>query len=398
MANRTKGLMKVGALILAIFLWFYVSIEQNPFVERQFSVPVTLENVPEGLEATPAQKNVNVLVRNRQDRISSLHPGSFTATIDLSNASLGQSTYPVQVRSTDPMLRSLRVVPKEMTVTLVQGSGISVPLEVKTSGQAPADVQLGQIELSSDLVYISGPEDILLRVHGASVAVDLTNLRETTVSSEKVEIYDVNGQALPLDGVTINPSHILVTIPVDSQLVEKTVPVQATTVGQPAEGYYLTQASADPEEIVILGEEAVLAEVDRVETMPIDISGGSQDRTESVRLNLPDQVSVRGLTQVDVQLQFGSDPDAGALEVELPIQFTGQAAAGTPSFEGVDQVQVTYLADVSPQEVQGLLQAFVDVSGLEAGRHELAVTIQSESEDRLQVERMTPTTVTVLIE
>lgn len=398
MANRTKGLMKVGALILAIFLWFYVSIEQNPFVERQFSVPVTLENVPEGLEATPAQKNVNVLVRNRQDRISSLHPGSFTATIDLSNASLGQSTYPVQVRSTDPMLRSLRVVPKEMTVTLVQGSGISVPLEVKTSGQAPADVQLGQIELSSDLVYISGPEDILLRVHGASVAVDLTNLRETTVSSEKVEIYDVNGQALPLDGVTINPSHVLVTIPVDSQLVEKTVPVQATTVGQPAEGYYLTQASADPEEIVILGEEAVLAEVDRVETMPIDISGGSQDRTESVRLNLPDQVSVRGLTQVDVQLQFGSDPDAGALEVELPIQFTGQAAAGTPSFEGVDQVQVTYLADVSPQEVQGLLQAFVDVSGLEAGRHELAVTIQSESEDRLQVERMTPTTVTVLIE
>lgn len=390
--------MKLGALVLAIFLWFYVGIEQNPFVERQFNVPVNVENVPEGLKATPAQKTVNVLVRERQDRMNAIQAGHFTASIDMANAPLGQSTYPVKVRSTGMILRSVRVVPKEMAVTLVQASGISLPLEVRTVGQAPPDVPIGAPVLSSDLVYISGPEETLNKITRAGVEVNLSGIRETTVSPEEITLYDTGGQVLAQDGLTLNPSQVLVTLPVNSQLVEKSVPISPTTVGQPAEGFYLTRATPEPQTVVLVGEEEVLAKIKRIETIPVDISGSMQNKKESTTLNLPPRVSVQGSTQVDVSLQFGSDPNVGTQNLDLAIEISGQPELGEAKLVDIDQVRITYQAQTPPAEVQKLLRAMVDVSGLGPGRHELAVTILSESKDRLQVERMTPTTVTVIIE
>lgn len=397
MARDTKGLMKLVALALAIFLWFYVGIEQNPIIERQYNIPVTMENVPAGLEATPAQKHVNILVRDRQDRMSGLQAGNFTASIDMSDGSLGQSTYPVDVRSTSGVMRHIRVIPKEMTVTLVQASGISVPIEYKIRNDAPEGVQVGQIELSTDLVLVSGPEDVLSEIGHAGVELDLSRVRETTVVSEKVRLYDNAGEALPLEGLTLNPDEILLTIPVNSQLVEKTVPVQAMTVGQPAEGSYLMRAIPDPLEVVLVGEADVLQNISTVETVPVDISGSDRDRQESARLNLPDKVSVRGLAQVDVHLQFSTDSNQALREVEIPVTIQGQGA-GEVRFSGDGQVKISYSADISPEEVARLLSASIDVSGLSPGTYQLSVAIHSESQDPLEIERITPTVLSVVVE
>ena len=41
-------LAKLAALIVAVVLWLYVMNDQNPSMEASYTVPVTMESVPDG--------------------------------------------------------------------------------------------------------------------------------------------------------------------------------------------------------------------------------------------------------------------------------------------------------------------------------------------------------------
>ena len=54
MMTRLRGIVqhnlpaKIAALIVAVVLWLYVMNDQNPAMEGTYTVPVTIENAPDG--------------------------------------------------------------------------------------------------------------------------------------------------------------------------------------------------------------------------------------------------------------------------------------------------------------------------------------------------------------
>lgn len=393
--ERKEILMRGFALALAIFLWFYVGIEQNPLVERYYTVPVSLENVPVGLSATPEQQNVGVMIRERQDRLNSVQTENIKATIDLTDAKLGKNTYPVHVK-TPGLLRVTRTQPKEMTVTVVQETGVNVPLQVNRTGELSEGLIVGDIQLSTYMVFVSGSQDLLQRVDYAAVTVNLDNISETYVSSLPVELFAADGTGLPTSGLTMNPPNVLVTVPVNANVTEKTVPVTAVTVGNPAAGYYLAEVTLSPQTVTIIGEPEALAEITEIETEAIDISGGDRDRRQSVELKLPEKVSVRGSTVVDMTIQFLKDEGEHTRYTVIPVTITGADATHKGEIRGDNQIRVYYVEDVDAQAAANQLRAVIDISNLQPGIHELNVSINNNN-NALTVENIEPTMMTVVV-
>lgn len=393
--ERKEIIMKGIALVFAIFLWFYVGIEQNPLVERYYNVPIALENVPTGLSATPEQQTVGVMIRERQDRLNGIQTENIKATIDLTDAKLGKNTYPVHVK-TPGLLRVTRTQPKEMTVTVVQETGIKVPLQVNRTGELAEGLFLGDIELSTDMVFVSGNQDLLQRVDYAAVSVDLDGISETYVSSLPVQLFAADGTPVPGAGLTINPLNVLVTVPVNTNVSEKTVPIKPVTVGSPAEGYYLSNVTISPQTVTIIGEFSALSEVTEIETEATDISGGDRDRRQSVELRLPEKVSVRGSTVVDMTLQFAQDDVEHTRYTVIPVTVTGADANKKGEIRGDNQIRVYYKEEVDARDAANQLRAVIDITGLQPGIHELNVSINNNN-NVLTVENIEPTMMTVVV-
>lgn len=388
-----NNLMKLTALVLAIFLWFYVGIEQNPMVERYYTIPVSLENVPEGLSCSPDQQTVSVMIRDRQERLNAVQVSNIKATVDLSNAQLGQHSYKVHVR-TSGFYRNVRVQPKEMLVTTSQHSGIDLPIEIVKKGEMAESVVLGDIGLSMNKVIVSGEAQLLNRVKNASVTVDITGITETQVLTLPVTLQDKEGNVIDSSLLTLNPSDVLVTVPVNKNVVEKTVPIHPITSGSPDQGYTLTDLGVRPNEVTIIGEQGVLDGISALETTPIPI-GGKNNRSENASLILPEHVGIRGNTRVSVQLTYTAvdveakeDKETGTATLALPLDLIGKKEGQRIEIVGDQQIYVTYKGKTSQEELAKQITVTLDVSGLTAGYHDLPVKLNNTS--TTQIEKFEP--------
>ena len=51
---------KILALLVAVVLWLYVMNDQNPAIEGNYTVPVTIENAPDGYQINAAADTVTI--------------------------------------------------------------------------------------------------------------------------------------------------------------------------------------------------------------------------------------------------------------------------------------------------------------------------------------------------
>ena len=99
----------------------------------------------------------------------------------------------------------------------------------------------------------------------------------------------------------------------------KTIPVQVTTSGSPADGYLATgKITADPETVSIAGKSSVLQTIESLQIpgSAVDISGADSDVTRTVDVSgfLPEGVTFEdsgfdGKVQVTVGIEPAQDAD-----------------------------------------------------------------------------------------
>lgn len=89
--------LKLLALAIAIVLWLYVSIEQDPISQRTYNVPITVENLSADKVATVSKEYVSVKVMGRETRLDGITAEDFKAYVDLSKAKKGESEVDVHV-------------------------------------------------------------------------------------------------------------------------------------------------------------------------------------------------------------------------------------------------------------------------------------------------------------
>jgi YbbR domain-containing protein len=321
---------------------------------------------------------------------------SVQATLDLTGLSEGEHTVDIQIRFLVRPVQFVLANPASVTVILEPNATRILTLDPSLSGQPAVGYQAGDVELDPKEIAISGPQSIVDQAARARVLVNLEDVRENIDQVTDIQILDEGNSAL--QGLTITPDSVHVSVPVSQQGGFRDVAVKVVVQGQQAAGYRVENISVYPPVVTVLSTDIELVNSlpGVVETQPLDLQDGKEDITTRLALNLPENITLVGAQTV--QVTVGISPIQTSLTlVNQKINVIGlsEGLAAQVSPQAVDVIisgPVPILEALTPQDVI----ITVDVTGLELGTHQLTPKVDVLV-DNVLVESILPGTIEVVL-
>jgi YbbR domain-containing protein len=296
---RNNAALKVTALLLAVFLWFYRLITaENPVAEKRLQVAVALEKMPAHLAVVQIPGPAEVVVRGPEDGLDAAGK-QVRAWVNLEGASVGRQSYLVRVTLPDE-LTLVRRRPDRLSLQLEPVSTASLPVEYYLVGTVPSGYAVGEPRLQPSEVEVLGAARAVERVAHAVVSVNVGYARIGITRSDEVTAVDAQGN--PVAGVTVEPAKVQVRVPVTRTRAYETVPVVLRTKGRVAAGYRIAGVELKPRVVTISGAASEIRRVAYVETEPLDLNGAAGPISRAVRLVAPGGVATLGARQVSVEV------------------------------------------------------------------------------------------------
>ena len=389
------------ALVLAVSVWVSAVTGADPNEVRLFPNVIPLEvigqdpslvltsEIPASIEITlRAPRSVWEQLTAQEDSIHSI--------LDLSGLSAGKHTVRVQIRINARPVQIVLASPETVAFTLEPLATQSLPVDLSLSGQPAIGYQAGDATLDPTQIAISGPESIVKQAARARLFVSLDGARESIDQAIGIQIVDDKNN--PLNGITVTPDSIHVTIPISQQGGFRDVAVKVIVQGQVASGYRLENISVFPPVITVFASDPELVNTlpGVVETQPLDLQDAKENISTRLALKLPDNITVVGAQTVEVTV--GVSPIQTSLTLlNQPINVTGlpnglMAEVSPITIDVIISGPLPVLDALTPQDVI----VNVDVTGLEPGTHQLTPKVEVLVSNVL-VESILPGTVEVII-
>ena len=381
------------SLAVSLSLWVGVNRQQNPDVTNVVSnIPVEVVGVPSSLTVRNPPQSVSIRATAPRERWSNLGPESFKMFVDASLASDGINELKVQGRALSGSVRLEEALPPLVLVGFARLKSKDVPVIVNMLDTAPFGYRADPPTVSPERVTVSGPESQVLLVVGVAVDARLDGSRTrlsrwyqpTPIGIDKDEIRDV----------VIKPESVLVEVPVEQELMYKTVVVVPEFTGRVVLGYQMVGYNVEPSSVTLVGSPAVLAELNHVATKPVDLTGASRDVIAYIELLLPSRAALARTQDMVVRVYVNAVQASTTISVALePVNLRdGLQATLLPS-----EVEVTISGPMPLLSALAArdLQPTLDLRGLGPGTH--AVEPSFTTAPSLKRERTLPERVTVVI-
>lgn len=389
---KNKILTILLSVAIAFGLWLYVITYEYTQIEYTFyNVEVQLlgESVlrDRGLMiASDSERTVDLTISGKRSDISKLKSSDITVLMDLTAIhEAGERTlsydvsFPGDVQNS--ALEIVRRSPENIQLTIANWESKDIPVKHEILG-TPADgfmVDEDGITLSHKLVNISGPKDLLDKIHMGKVAVDMAGAKETKEQSVKLTLCDSEGKPVDenLSKVLVATSKIQVKVPVlmkkEIQLLLPIVPGGGLTAED-------VKFSISADKITVTGSPALISKMSDTITLgslelakekesftnreysfelPAGVNiEGNQGKSVFVSLTLPKMTSMT-LTVPNTQISVTGVPEGyeavpgGSMEIVL----RGMEDA----FDGFKTADVQVTVDVSAQTGSGEYPVTVEV-------------------------------------
>ena len=389
----------VAALLLSLglsfTLWAVVVNQQNPEITRVFdpAIPVETRNVPAGLVVQgSSNETVRLQITTTLDHWNSVSPTSFHAYVDLTKAEAGAREYPVQVDNSDGRVRVASIDPTQTEVRLSLLKRKTVPVRVNITDSVPFGFESQPPTITPDQIEVIGPQSLVESVVTAVVDLPLSGARTTINQTFKPEPRD--GAGKPVKGVDLNPSLVVVELPIEQQVSYKLVPVVPQVVGTVALGYQVVGIVPDPASVTVVGEPQALEQLTQISTQAVDVNNLSSDLHQSTELVLPSGVSLARKQGVVVRVYVNAIQGMQTMRVTPTVIGAAEASQVTVVPGTVDVTlsgEMPSLLQLRPQDVR----AVIDVSGHPTGTFQ--VTPQVTVPAGLKIEKVAPDTVMVTL-
>ena len=241
---------------------------------------------------------------------------------------------------------------------------MTVPLEMRNL--PPNMVIANQFKKELD-VSVRGPKRLLQEMQQQNISrpVDLSNALPGAV------VVQNTPESIPFPrGVTVQrvqPANV--TLMVD-QLLEKSIPLVATTSGEPARGFSLEGIRLSPALIKVNGPRNLISKVQSINTITIDISGLTQTSTIQVPLVLSEPLQkLIGETVVEAEILI-KEPMSRRTVHYIPINLkeAGKDSRVEPSMVSVEAEIPAKVARETP-ELSMLFRASVNATEADEDGH-----------------------------
>jgi YbbR domain-containing protein len=256
----------------------------------------------------------------------------------------------------------------------------ALPAGLVIVNQRPDSVQI-EVRGPRTLLSLLDPDRMVLRLDLSGVSMG------QAVFKIGPEMFNVPRQT---DVTRISPSQIVLDI---DRITDRQVPIHVTVQGQPAAGYRVVSARANPPAATVRGPSRFVFHSDSVQTSPVEVNGAKADRDQPVSLSPPnDRVTIVGPSAVDAAVSISeiiTNREFRGLVVE--VRDTDYKVKVEPR-----QIAVTVRGPVnqlSGLDLRG--SVYVTAEDVEPGLHDLPVQI--ELPDGIQLVRASPDNVRVRI-
>jgi YbbR-like protein. len=286
------AVVKVISVLIAILIWFVVLDQDNPFIERTITVPLTsnvdvltsknLQIVGSSIPAT-----VDVRIRGRKKRVESVSSGDFSVFLDLSGVEKeGRQEIPVGTPeyTGDKDIIILGTNPSTVKLNFEKISGKQFPVTIEYTGRLPEGFQIVNERVDPGIILLEEKENVLSQVGRVVAPVSLDDLSTTKELVVRVIVYNVNGE--PMSQFEGKYPAIV------SFDLAKKLPIVIPVKGRPKTGYYFKEIIPETSSVLAIGSKDTLSPLSRIEAQAVDIEGKSESFKTELKLNVPKGVTL----------------------------------------------------------------------------------------------------------
>lgn len=290
---------KVLALFLALFLWYYVSGQRDPVIDRTFTCSIETRALSSQLVLSSPLSKVHVQVHGVKSIVGSLNDQDVHAYVDLSDQNAGISQ--VQVKTNVPLgIDIAGIDPQTVKVDLDYWGEKKVPVRLELQG-SPASGFMAQTPVINPAeVSVRGPSKLISQIDSVQALLSINGSSNTINQQVPVQIIKVKDEK-----ISVQPSSVAVQVPIVATGAVKTVAVTVDVTGTPANNLVVNGTHIDPASIQITGRADLINSLTTVHTKTIDVSGANGQIIKDVALVLPKGVDVVGVNNVHVIIDIG---------------------------------------------------------------------------------------------
>ncbi len=294
----------IASIVLALLLWGWVTVQQDPETVRVFpNIAIEVGELPDSLVVVTSVPTAVVTVTGPRSVVNALVPADIAAHLDLHGIEQ-PGTYVVRVLVSAPDgVWSTKVTPSRLEIVVENTVSRDFVLEPEiVKGAIDPTQRIGRITPETTLVTARGPASLMARVARVVLPIEVGNQTRDFTGTFTPVAQDDQGRAIP--EITISPNSVRATVEITAR--GKSVAVITQLIGTPAQGLDILERTVNPPTVLVDGPQDVLDDLVVVRTLPIDVSGATEDISQRIGLDLPEGVRIveqlDGLVQVYVQI------------------------------------------------------------------------------------------------
>lgn len=310
---NNKIFWMVISLLASLTIWVYItSVDSDEYKQTFRGVRVELvgEDVlreSKGLVITDLDTNsVTVDLVGPRRVIASLDSADIVAQIDVSK--LSQAAYTsLQYTLSYPErtdVGSIQVVRKSPeTVNFMVSAQTSKTIQVRGSFEGQlAEGYTAEIPVfEPSTITIYGPEAYIRNVSYAWVTFGKDNVDSTYSVETGYTLMNQNGEECPTAGITCSTDIVTATLPL---LLKKEVPLSVDLIEGAGATSKNTKVKIEPESVMLAGDSALLAGLNKITVATIDLSDFGLSFTDTFTIPLNDEIkNLTGVTEATVTVE-----------------------------------------------------------------------------------------------
>lgn len=273
---------KLMSLTAAVVLWLFVMENQNPTIERDFTLPIEVANVTNDYDYTLAKKSVRIKVFAKRIYFATLDTSRMRATIDLKPAGTsGEYDAPILTELPNGY-ESVEKSEDKVRVTLDPYVVVPVVVDIKERGSSQDILRVSMIQKAENMLEVRGTAKNTAKVNKLIGYVDLIG-KEADFEQEVI-LIPVDNAGSEVMGVEVISPTTFVKVKMKKSVISKTVAVSPV-----ADDKNLAhQLTATPAFVEISGEEGVINNITEIATATITL--GNENNVQA-KLVLPEGVT-----------------------------------------------------------------------------------------------------------
>ena len=391
--------LKLTAVLIAVIFWVVTFVSAPPSeVVKDYGGRVAVERpeaIPPGYVLQGQLGDVGVRLKGTEAALANVVAADLHATIDIPDVhNADPQDVPVRVVVATSGVTVESYAPATVTVRIEPITSRDLAVQARFANSPPAGTFAGDPVITPSQVRVSGAASQVARIAALYATVAFGDAVTDLVQSVQPRAVDASGAAI--DGLTVDPAVVQLTVPVLPTATTRTVPVVPAVRGAVATGYWITRVTTDPTVVTVRGEGSALSAIDQVTTAAIDVSGLSADRTFQVALVLPaDGTSIVKAAQATVTVSVAALTGSRAFPL-LAVQVTG---LGSGFVAELDPTTVNVVVAGPIPALSGLtpgqVTATVDATGKGAGVYQVDVAIGTPAGTTAQTVQPTRVTLTI---